>query len=371
MTGPFADPRADVDTSAPDPHEIIAVARGMATAVAPASGLTEVQASLLRAITMAVTDVDVDYRDLEPLGPDELATVLARRGTMYRQRIVHHMVLAEIVLAPVPEDVARRVAACAEALGIKDDFVHIARQYAKGTLGLAWNDLRRNGFTERCDMSSNVSLHSQAACMDPWEEGAPEPELEALWRSLASLPEGSLGTAISEMYRERGFQLPGSAGSASAYLAQHDFVHVLADYGTTIEGELEVFAFLGRADPDPKGFAWLATMIGLFETGHISQQGFFEADVRDRVLDNPGMDVRLADAIRRGKAVAEHFGTDLFKVDYHAMADQPLAEVRAQLRIPPKSETATRAGAVGLFDPTGISEFQREAARRLASHASG
>ena len=62
------------------------------------------------------------------------------------------------------------------------------------------------------------------------------------------------------MYDSRGFALPGSATGASAYLAQHDFVHVLADYGTNLKGELEVFAFIGRADPDPKGFAWLATL---------------------------------------------------------------------------------------------------------------
>ena len=66
------------------------------------------------------------------------------------------------------------------------------------------------------------------------------------------------------------------------YLAQHDFVHVLADYGTNLKGELEVFAFIGRSDPDPKGFAWLATLVGLFETGFIADTGFFERDVRER-----------------------------------------------------------------------------------------
>ena len=87
------------------------------------------------------------------------------------------------------------------------------------------------------------------------------------------------------MYRSRGFGLPGSIGGASAYLAQHDFVHVLADYGTNLNGELEVFALIGRADPDPKGFAWLATLIGLFETGYVADAGFFSGDLRERRLD--------------------------------------------------------------------------------------
>jgi hypothetical protein len=365
VTGLLGDPPADIDTSKPEYDEILAVSRGMATAVAPPGGLTDVQVSLMRAVTKAVTDVDVDYRSLEPLACDDFVAVLARRGQQYKQRLVHHMVLAEMVLTPIPEEVAGRVAECATKLGIADDFVGIARRYAKGALGLAWNDLRRSGFTDHWDREAVASpLHSQAAMEDPWEVAPPEPELEAQWRALADLPEGSLGKSVSEMYRQRGFQLPGSPGAASAYLAQHDFVHVLADYGTTIEGELEVFAFVGRADPDPKGFAWLATMIGLFETGYVSQQGFFEVNVRDRKLDNPGMDVRLADAIRRGKAVAESLGRDLFTVDFLSVAEHPVELLRELLLIPPKSGEALTAGSVGLFDPMGMSEYQREAGKR-------
>ena len=83
------------------------------------------------------------------------------------------------------------------------------------------------------------------------------------------------------MYKGRGFELPGNPHGAPAFIAQHDFVHVLADYGTNVGGELETFALVARADPDPKGFAWLATMIGLFETGYVHEQGFFKIDVRE------------------------------------------------------------------------------------------
>ncbi len=36
-------------------------------------------------------------------------------------------------------------------------------------------------------------------------------------------------------YRAHGFTFPGLAGSAPPYLAQHDWVHVLADFGIEIE----------------------------------------------------------------------------------------------------------------------------------------
>ena len=273
------------------------------------------------------------------------------------------MVLAEIVLAPVPADVAQRVAAYAEALGIHDDFVRIARSYAKGALGLAWTDLRRSGFTERWGDSARMApLHSKAAADDPFDEGMVDPELAARWDAFAELEPGSLGRSVWEMYRARGFRVPGSRRAGSAALAQHDFVHVLADYGTTMEQELEVFALAGRADPDPKGFAWLATMIGLFETGNVQQQGFFESNVRERHLDSPGMDVRLADALRRGKAIAEELGKDLFTIDYHALAAKSVDDVRAELRFPPKSSGSDRRRAAGPVRPDGISESANAAA---------
>src|SRR5262249_210612 len=149
----------------------------------------------------------------------------------------------------------------------------------------------------------------------------------------------------------------------------HDFVHVLADYGTNLKGEVEVFGFIGRANPDPKGFAWLATLIGLFETGYITSTGFFDRNVRERNLRAPGMAHRVADAIRRGKVVCERYGTDLFEVDYHALADQPVDEVRERFGIPPKSSSAIEGGSGGIFDLQGMSEFQqRIVAQRRGDH---
>ena len=60
--------------------EALTIARGIATAVAPEGGLTDVQADLLEAIASALAGVSIDYRTLEPLGPEELADVLAGRA---------------------------------------------------------------------------------------------------------------------------------------------------------------------------------------------------------------------------------------------------------------------------------------------------
>jgi hypothetical protein len=348
-----------------DVDEATSVARGIATAVAPESGLTDVQVDLLEAIAQALTGVSIDYRTLEPLGAEELAEVLRERDLDYRRRIVHHMVLAELMLRPIPVVVAHRVATYAIALGVNDEFVRVARRYAQGAFGLAWLDLQRNGFVEHVREASSEEPTARApVAPDAFEPAQVDPELAARWTAFAELPEGSLGRGVWEMYDSRGFGFPGTPGGAPVYLAQHDFVHVLADYGTNLKGELEVFGLISRADPDPKGFAWLATLVGLFESGYISSAGFFDRDVRERSVRAAGMQLRLADAIRRGKVVSEGYGVDLFEVDYYGLAHRTVADVRELLCMPPKSPDAIEGGSAGVCDPEGMSETQRRFAAR-------
>ena len=359
---------------ADDDEEVVLVARGIATAVAPEDGITDAQIGLLGSVTAALTGIDVDYAGLEPIGPDDLARALAARPDAYRHRIVHHMVLGELVLRPLPTAVSFRVAQYAEALGVRDDFVRVARRFAQGAYGLAWMDLQRNGFADHVrgavDPSAlDTGRSTPHVAPDPFEAHV-DPEVADRWHGFEELDEATLGRRVWEMYDARGFEMPGTPGGAPAYLAQHDFVHVLADYGTNLPGELEVFALIARADPDPKGFAWLATLFGLFETGFIADTGFF---VRDhdggRHADAPGMGARIADAIRRGKSVCESNQRDLFEVDFYRVAPLPVSEVREMLGIPPKGDRALCAGSPGTFDLDGMSAHQREVvAQRRGGH---
>jgi hypothetical protein len=349
---------------APQPTEdegpVRLVARGIATAVAPDEGLSDVQATLLQAITEALEDQTIDYRSLAPLGPDELADVLRQHPEWDRQRIVHHMVLGELVLRPLPPEVALRVATYAKTLGVDDRFVRVARRYAQGAYGLAWMDLHRSGFMEHFEQAELSALRSSVELVDPLQRADEDPDVAERWAAFAELPPATLGRKVWELYDGRGFALPGTPEGASAYLAQHDFVHVLANYGTNLKGELEVFAFIGRADPDPKGFAWLATLVGLFETGYIDDAGFFVKDVKEHSIRSGEMNVRVADAIRRGKAVSNALGRDLFTVDYHELADRPVAEVCDILHFPPKSSRAEEECWPGVFDRDGMSMRQQQ-----------
>jgi hypothetical protein len=354
------EPEPDAGIEEHDLDEVVLIARGIATAVAPSEGLTDFQAALLEAIASSLTGYEVDYTSLEPLPPEDLAAVLADHDLDFRQRIVHHMVLGELVLRPIPTEVAFRVAQYAQALDIKDDFVRVARRYAQGAYGLAWMDLQRSGFVEHVAETDDKALARQRGKSAALEPAEVDPELEARWVAFRELPDGSLGRAVVELYDGRGFALPGSEGGPPKYLSQHDFMHVLADYGTNLRGELEVFSFIGRADPDPKGFAWLATLIGLFETGYVEDTGFFKRDTREHNLRAGGMHVRLADAIRRGKIMSRTCHKDLFDVEYYPLADRPVDEVREQLQVPPKSAVALAHGSPGAFDRDGMSASQQQ-----------
>ncbi len=345
--------------------DALLIARGTASAVDPGGGLAAAQMSLLGAVHAALMGAEIDFSSLDPLGPDELADALATRSDAFRHRVVHHMVLGELILRPIPPHVARRVADYAKALGIEDQFVRIARRYAQGAFGLAWLDLHRSGFAEHWERARMDQLKTDVKLEHQLAAGVEDAVLAERWMSFADLAPGTLGRGVWDMYRSRGFGLPGSIGGASAYLAQHDFVHVLADYGTNLNGELEVFALIGRADPDPKGFAWLVTLIGLFETGYVADAGFFSGDVRERHLDSPEMHARLADAMRRGQDVCDRLGVDLLDVDYHDFVGRPISEVRAELSIDPKGDRAVSAGSAGAFDLAGMSRIQQEYAASI------
>ena len=247
------EPEPDAGIEEHDRDEVVLVARGIATAVAPEDGLTDVQAALLGAIAEALTGCEVDYHDLEPLHARGV-----RRGPGRQARVVppadrapHGARRARAQAAPPEVAWPRRE--YASALGIEDQFVRIAHRYAQGATGLAWIDLQRSGFTahlEQADRQRGALPGDRDAVR---EAARPTPRSSSCGVSFEDLAEDSLGRKAWEMYDGRGFALPGTPEGASPYLAQHDFVHVLADYGTNLKGELEVFALIGRAEPRPAG----------------------------------------------------------------------------------------------------------------------
>ena len=350
------------DLTPPSAEEAQLVARAVITAIAPDSGPTPLQLVLVQAMFDALTGTTVDL-DAGPVGPVELAERLSQRNEAYRTRILQVMILGALVLRPLPGHVVERLDAVAAELSVGDGMLAIARDYAADSFGLAAVDFDRNGYTADWDPGSRRSLHTSTRLAEAWQSAGDDATLAAGWRSLEELPSGTLGRRITEFYRSRGFAYPGTRGSAPPLLAQHDWVHLVADYGTTVESELEVFAFIARANDDPRAFSLLAMVVSLFETGALaSGAGLFEAFPGQ--LSRSGVAVRVADAMRRGALVSG--SVDFMDVDWFELAPMPVEEVRARFGVVPKSARAVSAGSVGPWESGGISAFQLQAGAAAA-----
>jgi hypothetical protein len=348
----------------PDADEVQFLARGIVSAMAPPGGITDLQRALVEAIVHEMTGHRVPH-DPQPISPHEYAEGLARRDESFRTRMVQMMLLGALVLRPLPPVVADQVQAFACELGVDERMLEVAREFAAGTLGLAALDFDRNGYTADWLPEHQTALHTTTPLAEAWQQSCHDEDLAARWCALERLPEGTLGRRVADFYRARGFVYPGLPGSAPPLLAQHDWVHVLADYGTKVESELEVFAFIARANDDPRAFSLLAMVVSLFETGYLrAGAGLFESSPGQ--LSHQGVADRVADAMRRG-ALCEG-SIDFLAIDWFELADQPVEEARRRFGLVDKSEHAVAAGSVGPWQPGGISEFQwrtgEEQARR-------
>lgn len=108
--------------------------------------------------------------------------------------------------------------------------------------------------------ANGASAYAQTITADPAET--------ALWEALANCPDGSLGRCVFEFYHQREFIYPGIPGAVSKAESHHDWVHVLADYGTTGMGEIEVGAFRMTTTDDPgTALTFIAGQLEFYQGG--------------------------------------------------------------------------------------------------------
>jgi hypothetical protein len=361
----------------PDVHETELVARGVSTAAAAPGGITEVQRAVINATVESMSGYVLDVAELPPLGADEFAEAMRFRDQAFRSRMVQVMLLLELLLVPLPPEVTKRVEEYATALGVEDQMLRVTREIARGSLGLALIDFERSGYFEKMMELPPEHLHTERALADAWEGVCADEPLAQRWSALGQCPEGSLGLGVWRFYCARGFSFPGSPGSAPPTLAQHDWIHVLADFGSTVECEIEVFGFISRANDDPEAFALLAMVLGLFETGYLfnAAKGFFEYNRGHLSGDADRMAVRLADAMARGAYAAWYLDdhgrsaeTDFMAIDWFEYADWPLEDVRKHFGLREKSAKSVAAGSVTAWEAGGISPFQYQHGREVAEH---
>lgn len=320
------------------------------------SGITQIHLVHAIGTTLLGVDLSIDAAKISNKEIENLKHLMSEVEEPIRHRLFQLFTLVEIILDPMPEKATETLKYVANSLNINDEFIEIAREYSQGAYGIAATDLQRKGYMGNPDLVKQgcSMMRVNKNLTDPFENDEDDPELLQQWKDLEKCNAGTLGRNIWEYYKGRGFVFTGQKGSVNPSIAQHDWIHLLCDYNTTIEGELEVFTFIGSSIPDVRGFSFLVAIVSLFETGRLESWGGGVLNADKGHLDLPGMPERIADAIRRGRVSNKDV---MYGIDYFEYKDYAIETVREILKIVPKDDEIV---SPGVWHPEGITSFQRE-----------
>jgi hypothetical protein len=354
----------------PGDAEVFSVCGALVAALGGPSRIKGIQVVTVSAITRSMTGRTFDLETLPATSPAELAETMRYRAEPWRRRILHVMLIGALLLDDIPSDIQSLLEEYASALGVQDDMLGLTQQLAVGSKAAALADFQRSGYEGAWTDDTSTTNLGVSGLESAWAVVENDPELAKRWADLANCPSRSLGRGVHEFYTARGFSFPGQPGSAPPLLAQHDWVHVLADYGSTVESEIEVFSFISMANEDSRAFSLQAMVLGLFESGNLATgAGLFEADAGHFSSDGEAMAVRMGDAMRRGFLCGTRSGgNDLLSINWFNLADDPLEDVRRQFHVVPKNQDAWEAGSVTAWEQGGISPFQHQQGRDVADN---
>ena len=315
------------------PEHAEIVARAVVSACRLDGWHSPVQPKLLHTLFNRLLGQDLDFEKIEPLSPAEVAATLCTPAE--REELIHLMVAIESLCNPIPERLERSVVQWATTLHVHERSLLYARELARGALTKAVHDFYRLNWIGDLDRRSPefeaLLRHAgDKAYALTVEADATE---AARWTALSSCPQGSIGRSLWEFYQMRGFKVPGQLGSVNGAVAQHDWEHVLADYGTTPMGEIEVISFQTSATRTPGAMLGLVGVLALFESG-LMPASLVVSQQEGHNLSAPGGVERMAEAVARGAGCNSDL---LLDVDFFQHANEPLEEIRARFAIPPKS----------------------------------
>jgi hypothetical protein len=295
----------------------------------PAGGLDELQQSVLEGIAASLYGLDL--ADIPVATPEQVAAAEADE----RLHAVHLMVVLEFVEHPLSDRATIPVEEYAHGLGVSLDLLRDARRLARGHFASMYFDLQRHSWYEEETIKESLRgrWHELVRSKLAYTGVVADRAIADKWRALRDCPDGSWGKAVADFYDRHGFPFPGERHGIYELGARHDWIHVLAGYETTPEGELNVFAFIAASMPDERGLVLLAITLGLFQNGsirHVAGKRILNA--RSDTLTDAGAIARFTEALRRGNAcTADVMGS----VAIFAHKDDSLDAVRARFGVVP------------------------------------
>jgi hypothetical protein len=299
----------------------MAVFAGLLGAITVDDGPTVEQLAVLSSIGahyLGCTDVDV--RDVDPIGPAELAVALTEPGD--RRRFHHLLVALEAARHPQTAAQVESVERYARALGVDGPDLVMFRSLIDRGVEAAAADYRR--FIEKmAPRRAEPTLVSE-----PFDPMSPEPELVTRLEAFADLDEDSLGRAFLRFYERTGLSLPGmDPAYMNHFYVAHDMTHVIAGIGTTSPGEIALSGFMVAMDDNDVNFSALLASLVIHEAGFGRPTSLPNAETETLSLD--GASELLGQEMARGAKCTEDFSL----VDHFALAPLPLAEVRRRFGV--------------------------------------
>jgi len=325
------------------PEHAEIVARAVVSACRLEGWQSPVQPKLLHTLFNRLLGQDLDFEKIQPVSSAEVAATLSTPAE--RTELIHLMVAIEILCNPIPERLERSVVQWATALHVHERALLYVRELARGELTKAVHDFYRLNWIGDLDLRSPgfEALLRHAGDKAYALTVEPDPTEAARWNALGSCPQSSIGRSLWEFYQMRGFTVPGQPGAVNVAVAQHDWVHVLSDYGTTPMGEIEASGFLNSTTRTPGAMLGFIGVLALFESG-LMPASLIVPTQPGHNLSAPGGIDRLAEAVARGAAC----NTDLLlDVDFFQHANEPLEEIRARFAIQPKTAKILEIDPVG------------------------
>jgi hypothetical protein len=197
-------------------------------------------------IVFGLGEIDVDA--IAAVDPAGLAAVTDDGEDAERAiRMLSVMSLAD---GEVDAEKTALVRAYADALGVEAEYLDILTEAAGDEIAQAAACMVRKNAESFPHVDAGRLSISAIAPFFPYKD-APDPALEARYKTLGDLPAGTFGRAFFDHFRRNRFEFPGHPnGLAEGFTTPHDSSHVLSGYSTSEAGEICVSTFIGAMHPD-------------------------------------------------------------------------------------------------------------------------
>ncbi len=299
--------------------------RAIKTVVLADGELHDLERGFIEAVQSHVLHTDFALDELDTIDGKELAAIVP--PGIFRERILRGAVMAALIDTEASPSELAVIDDYAAALGVDRAPVKEMQRIIDGRLAIFRFDLARRSFIGR-RMQQHLKekgIRGLAQAIAAFA-GFENKEIAARYRGLKQRAKGTLGRGYYEFIERNGFAMPGEKGGAPEPVAFHDCVHVLGDYDTTPEEEVQVAAFqAGFQNYDP-----FFTMLGVVAQFHLGMRLSPVADATKFAADPD----KLLAALMRGTKVNRDLSDGWNPWDDF---DAPLDELRKRYNIEPRA----------------------------------